>query len=56
MADSQTKPMSAINISGPAEMLRMEQKDKELCEQICQQLSEMLVKFKGSKHIVSRNI
>lgn len=57
MTDLQTKSiMSAINNSGPAEILRMEQKDRELCEQVYQQLSNMLVKFKGSKHIFSRNI
>lgn len=43
--------MPAFNFSGPAEMLRAEQKDKELCERINGQLSEFIVKFKGSKTI-----
>lgn len=44
--------MSAINFTGPAEILRAEQKDKELCEHINRQLSEFIVKFKGSKTAV----
>lgn len=40
--------MSAFNPSGPAEILRAEQKDEELCERIDRQLSEFLLKFKGN--------
>ncbi|XP_025196150.1 peroxisome biogenesis factor 10-like [Melanaphis sacchari] len=39
--------MSAFNFSGPAEILRAEQKDEELYERINRQLSEFLLKFKG---------
>ncbi|KAE9544776.1 hypothetical protein AGLY_000318 [Aphis glycines] len=39
--------MSAFNSSGPAEILRAEQKDEELYERINQQLCGFLLKFKG---------
>lgn len=43
--------MSAFNFSGPAETLRAEQKDEELCERINGQLSEFILKFKGNKTV-----
>ncbi|XP_025410908.1 peroxisome biogenesis factor 10-like [Sipha flava] len=39
--------MSVFNFSGPAEILRAEQKDDESCERINRYLSEFLLKFKG---------
>lgn len=39
--------MSAFNSSGPAEILRADQKDEELYERINQQLCGFLLKFKG---------
>ncbi|XP_050437676.1 peroxisome biogenesis factor 10-like [Adelges cooleyi] len=39
--------MPAFNFSGPAEILRAEQKDEEQCEKINRQLSEFLLKLKG---------
>ncbi|XP_026813648.1 peroxisome biogenesis factor 10-like [Rhopalosiphum maidis] len=39
--------MSAFNPSGPAEILRAEQKDEELYERINRQLCSFLLKFKG---------
>jgi len=39
--------MSAFNPSGPAEILRAEQKDEELYERINRQLCGFLLKLKG---------
>lgn len=49
--------MSAFNFSGPAEILRAEQKDEELCERINQQLTEFLLRFKGNEvvYVVSHD-
>lgn len=40
---------SAFNFGGPAEILRAQQKDEELCEQIHSQLSELILKLKGRR-------
>lgn len=42
-----TRDVSPLNPSGPAEILRAEQKDEESCERINRQLSEFLLKSKG---------
>lgn len=44
---SKRSGMSAFNNSGPAEVLRAEQKDQEMCDRINRQLSEFLLKFEG---------
>lgn len=44
--------MSAYNFSGPAEILRAEQKDEELCERINRQFTDILLKYKGCYNYV----
>ncbi|XP_050520026.1 peroxisome biogenesis factor 10 [Daktulosphaira vitifoliae] len=43
--------MSAYNFSGPAEILRAEQKDEELCERINRHITDFLLKYKGHIYI-----